>query len=601
MTGTPPWPGSASYGPIPDASGPPTTRFGVPDPVTPGATRAQSSNGDRAGVPAPFAAPDGPVADPARAASDQAAASVAPNHPVKTVERAHPLTPFVKGWLILVGCGWFVIREYVRPGEQNPQNLPLELVLAGMGLIVVLASLAGLVSWLTTRFIADDDELRVETGWLLRQSRRISYSRIQSVDVVQPLAARLFGLAQLQIDAGGDSTKVQFLSRLRAYQMRDDLMRRAHGHRTGVTDSLAPSGGLLEDLGAQDQVLVRVQPQQLLLGAVASHDLLGLVLALVFPAALVAIVLALWPNSPILGNLKGYLAVGSLVPVGLAVASYLSNRVVAQFNYSLARTPAGLRITRGLTNLTSQTIPAHRIQSIRIAQPLLWRWLRRWRLDVEVLGYGKATTNEDTKQVSTILLPIGDEQQVAAALAAVWPRLQLDRLVFTGSPRRARWLDPLAYSWNGIACDDTVVVTRRGWMTRLQSIVPHARLQSVQADQGPWQRRLRLANVWFHTTGTINSHAAIHLDADLARQIVYRELDQARASRAEELLGRPADDGAMTMPPVPHGQQGPGPAGPLHPDRIPAGPLHPDRIPAGPLPGQSPVPLLPDPRPEKRP
>jgi len=84
--------------------------------------------------------------------------------------------------------------------------------------------------------------------------------------------------------------------------------------------------------------------------------------------------------------------------------------------------------------------------------------------------------------------------------------------------------------------DDNVVVTRRGWLTRHQSIVPHARLQSVAAYQGPLERLLGLANVTFHTTGLLHTHAVIHMNAGLARTLVYDEADRAMTSRDGELL-----------------------------------------------------------------
>lgn len=511
----------------------------------------------------------------------------------KVVERAHPLTPLVKGWLILVAFGWYYLQEFARSGRgEGPRDLPVLVVVGGVAAVAVLAALFGVISWRTTKFIADDSELRVETGWLFRQSRRLAYTRIQSVDVVQPLAARILGLAELRIDAGGDSTKLQYLGRQRAYQMRDYLMRRAHGQSMTVAASnAAVSSGVLEDLGAADEVLVRVAPQHLILGALMSHDLLALLITFALPAVAVTVASWIWPDSWVT-EARSYVQVGTLLPMAFAVFSFLSTRVVAQFSYTLARTPAGLRISRGLTHLTSQTVPVDRIQSIRMVQPLLWRLLRRWRLDVEVLGYGPATNDESSKEVSTILLPIGDAQQVAVALGAVWPGLRLDDITFTPSPARARWLDPLAYTWNGFGSDRSVVVTRRGWATRTQSIVPHARLQSVSARQGPLERRLRLADVSFHTTGTINNHGAIHLDADVVRQLVYGEMDLATTSRAEELTHRPrvdraGDAGGMTPP------QGPSPVGPILPDRAPTGPLSPDRLPAGPLPGL-PVPGRPD-------
>jgi putative membrane protein len=149
---------------------------------------------------------------------------------------------------------------------------------------------------------------------------------------------------------------------------------------------------------------------------------------------------------------------------------------------------------------------------------------------------GEATRNESKSKVSTLLLPIGTRRQVDAALAAVWPGLRLDAIRYVRSPRPAILFDPLSYSWNSFGVDDDVVVTRRGWLTRHQSIVPHARLQSVAAHQGPLERLMGLANVTFHTTGLLHTHSVIHMNADLARRLVYDEADRAMTSRDGELL-----------------------------------------------------------------
>jgi len=291
-----------------------------------------------------------------------------------------------------------------------------------------------------------------------------------------------------------------------------------------------------------------------------SHDLLSLIIGFAVPVA------AVWGVATYFGHEAAaaipVVALAGGVPLLFSIGQYFTRRVMAQFNFTLAETQAGLRITRGLTNLTSQTVPVRRIQSIRLSQPLFWRPLRRYRVDLEVLGLGEATRNESTSKVSTLLLPIGTKKQVDAALAAVWPGLRLDAIrlpigtkkqvdaalaaVWPGlrldairyvrSPRRAAVFDPLSYSWNSFGVDDNVVVTRRGWLTRHQSIVPHARLQSVAAYQGPLERLLGLANVTFHTTGLLHTHAVIHMNADLARTLVYDEADRAMTSRDGELL-----------------------------------------------------------------
>lgn len=55
--------------------------------------------------------------------------------------------------------------------------------------------------------------------------------------MVQPLVARLFGLAALRIDVGGQgSAKSIEFARHRAYQLRDYLISRAHGTHITVAE-----------------------------------------------------------------------------------------------------------------------------------------------------------------------------------------------------------------------------------------------------------------------------------------------------------------------------------------------------------------------------
>ena len=453
----------------------------------------------------------------------------------KVVERAHPLTPLVRGWVAVVAVGWALLQERLQ-GRDSAAQLPWWAFVAVIGGVATLGLVAGFISWRFTKFIADENELRVESGWISRRSRRISYTRLQSVDVMQPLAPRLLGLAEVRIDAGAhDSTKLRYLSRRRAYELRDFLMLRAHGAQVSVDAARArTSDPLFTDVAHTDRVITTVPPHELLLGAVVSHDLLSLILGFAVPITIA------WAVATYFGGHAAQaipvFALAGGVPMVLSIGQYFARRVMAQFNFTLAETQAGLRITRGLTNLTSQTVPVRRIQSIRLSQPLFWRPMRRYRVDLEVLGLGEATRNESSSKVSTLLLPIGSRAQVDAVLAAVWPGLRLDAIRYVRSPRRALLFDPLSYTWNSFGLDDTVVVTRRGWLTRHQSIVPHARLQSVAAYQGPLERLLGLANVTFHTTGLLHTHSAIHVRADIARTLVYDEADRAMTSRDGELL-----------------------------------------------------------------
>src|SRR6185503_6441144 len=137
--------------------------------------------------------------------------------PVKQTERPHPLTPFVRGWLVFVAIaiGWG--REIVTSaGENQFEPGGLSWILPILGVVVLLAAVTGFISWYFTRFVIDDEELRIETGAIFKKSTKIPFERLQSVDIIQPLAARMFGLAELRLDVGNSTTKLRYLTRSRA-------------------------------------------------------------------------------------------------------------------------------------------------------------------------------------------------------------------------------------------------------------------------------------------------------------------------------------------------------------------------------------------------
>lgn len=433
----------------------------------------------------------------------------------------------------MVAIAWFTVTSLLqgdpiwedigRLGERL-QDIPWWVFLVGGGVIIGLG--VGYWSWWTTKFVIDDTEFRLENTGAFQESKRIAFSRIQSVDVTQPFAARLLGLAQVNIDVGADDgASLSFLKRARATEIRDYLMTRAHGRHVSRGEP-GRTASAWDDSAQGDQVLVRLTPGEIILSAFATMDIWFLILAFAVP----------W----VLGWIFDWSALawgGGMVGLALAIFGYLSTRLFGQFNYTLARTPAGLRITRGLFTLRSQTIPAHRVQAVQTRQPLIWRWLGRARLDITVLGIGN-DDNEDLS-TSTIYLPFGTAAQVQVALAAIWPGLRLEELRFTRTPERARWLDPLQWAWLGYALDERVLVVRRGWTHRRQVIVPHARLQSVRLSQGPFERRLGLASVDAQTTEAFGLSGVPHLEAADARRLAFAEMDRARASRVGELLDPP--------------------------------------------------------------
>ncbi len=446
---------------------------------------------------------------------------------VKQTERPHPLTPLLRGWVAFVAIAVAASREAVPQGNEESDlqrllDFGVQWLLLVVFAIVVLAAVAGFVSWYFTRFVIDDEELRIETGALAKRSRRIAFDRVQSVDVIQPLAARIFGLVELRIEVGGGSgSKLRYLTRHQATHIRDYLLARAHGdHVSFEAAGQLPKSSKLGDLSTAEHPLVQIVPQTLVLGFLLSSEFLVLI-----AIALVLIVISAVAGAPVVG-------LATVIPWAFGAFGLISRRVLAQFNYTLTDSVRGLRISRGLTNLTTQSLPIDRIQGVRISQSLLWRLTRWYRVDVDVLGYGSSSQrSESNTSVSSILLPVATWQQTQAALARVLPGTAADFPPLTRSPKRARILRPfdgwtLRYGW-----DDRVIVARHGFVTDSTDIVPHAKAQSVRVTRGPLQRRLALASVHVDTPPGPVELAANHLDPQAARELTLTELDRARVAR----------------------------------------------------------------------
>ncbi|MCW3158810.1 PH domain-containing protein [Micropruina sonneratiae] len=454
------------------------------------------------------------------------------------VEKPHPLTPLVRAWVLVVAALWAVGRELLN-GTEGLRLPPLNWASGLFGALLLVLVVVAYLDWRATSFIVDAGELRIETGVFTRTSQRIRFDRIQAVDVTEPFAARLLGLAEITIDVGAEGGhKLRYLSRARAAAVRDYLLARAHGVRSAEVNQTVTTG-VLDDLGEHDEVLVRVPPQRLLLGAVLSHEFL----LLTVPLALFMVgMLVIGPPGETVRE-SPLIMLGAVLPALGVLWGFVSKRVIGQWNYAFVRSGHGLKITRGLASLTSQSVPRHRIQSLRIAQPIWLRRLGLYRLDMAVLGHRGLTTDEDQAGASSILLPIGTRAEVDVILGTVWPGLRLADIDLQHSPDAARWLQPFSHGWVGWGWDESVITTRQGWLTRVQLVVPHGRVQSLALEQGPLRRRLGLAAVSVHTTEVLAQCVAANLDAGTARELLFAEKDRARTSGLGHLL-TPAPEAA---------------------------------------------------------
>lgn len=415
--------------------------------------------------------------------------------------RTNPLSPLVQAAPALPAAAIFLLGPGAGMAERS--GVPL-VVLAVVGAVLGYAALV-VITWLAwwrrTFWIDDDGDLRMDSGVLQRSARRLQLSRLQSVDIVAPLLARLVGLVEVRVEVAGvgDSRIVlRYLTRTEADGLRAQVLQSSRQVEPSTT--------------APVTVLARVPAGRLLAGLLmrsVTAALLAVTVALIFftifsegPAGLVAI----------------------LVTGGLPILS-VATEFLANYGFTVDRTDEGLRIRRGLLSTQTRTIPADRVHAIAIVSPLLWRH-RGWvRVNVTIAGVESDQVRPD------VLIPVAPRPEALALVGEVLPGVDVDALPFDTAPPRARWRAP--WSWRLLACAITpeVIAARSGRLTRRVSIALHARVQSVRVTQGPWERRYRLASLHVDSAPGPVDVVARHLaDSDVAA-LARREVDHMRRAR----------------------------------------------------------------------
>ena len=442
-------------------------------------------------------------------------------------QRLSPLTPFVRGPILIVafiGASW---DNVILDGQ---------LGFAGVMLLVLLVAGAayGLVSWLVTKYWIDDAELRIDSGVLFRRSRRIRIDRLQGIDIVQPLVARLLGLAELRFDVAGGKREgsLAFLPHRQALALRQLLLERRDDLR-GADEQDRGGSGYADQAAAPERgerVLARLDLGRLLLSLVLSQEMLWVVVTVAAFAAAFA-------------TTGSFAVMGGIAPAVLALGLALVRRLTASYGFVVTHSPQGLHIRRGLTSLSSQTISVARIQGLVVHEPLLWRRPGWARLEVSVAGYESGPG--DQAEASSVLLPVAPVAEVLELARTVIGR-DVATVPLTRAPARARWLAPLTAWTLALGQDGDLLVSRRGFWSRRLDLVPHARVQSVRLAQGPLRRRLALADVLVDSPpGPVRVRGPLREPED-ARAFLRAAVDAARAARSQ-----PAGPRSALTPPAP--------------------------------------------------
>ena len=403
----------------------------------------------------------------------------------------------------------------------EPRSVPI--ILAAIGF----TGLATVVRYLRFAYRIESDALILEGGFLSTWRRVIPLPRIQSVDTVQKLRHRFFGVLELRIEvAGGTQTEASLvaLTPAEAERLRARLL--AGGQ------AASPSGG-------PAPILARLGP-----GLLAVAGITGGRVAVI--AAILGYLQEVLSERFILELIErlGRQGAAGLILLVVAVAAFLLislaisivATILVYWDFTLHREAERLVVTRGLLEKRRAVVPLRRLQAIKMDQNLVR--LAFGLASLKAVSAGFRGRTEEEKETS-VLLPIATRSQAVAVVAELLGdsaerlssrlerppvRALVGRLVWWSTPGLvaglAGWLisEPVGAlgfillpigallglaSWLalGHAVGEDLAVSRSGVLVRRTTFVPLGNLQHLVLRVLPVQRLLDLGTVKLEVPG----------------------------------------------------------------------------------------------------
>jgi putative membrane protein len=421
--------------------------------------------------------------------------------------------------------------------------------------ITVVVGLSGglsLARYISLRYGLEGDRLVIRSGIFRRQIRTIPIDKIQNINLKRNVLHRLLRVVDVKIEtavAGQTEAELSVLGEADAQALRGELLRRK--------PAAAPEEPPVEEAA---ETWSTTHKDLLIVGATENRA--GVIVASIaglYYTFLQDLGEKVW--KPVEGYLKGLLGtsldtailVAVLGVVLLIVAGWIVSialTIVGYYGFTLRRAEDRLRRRYGLFTQVETVVPLRRIQVLRLESPILRRLWGFFTVYAETAG----SVSDRKSGGSTPLGPLVKGRDAARFCRLAFPDLDLDRVEWrpvsrltirrgflraafillalagavAGADRLAAdpgmgadawlgakllWTIPvalaLAFWWAWVryrvlayAEVGSFVLGRSGIWTRKIWVVPKGKVQSISAQQSPFQRRLGLANLSIDTAGS---------------------------------------------------------------------------------------------------
>ncbi|NQW04287.1 MAG: PH domain-containing protein [Acidobacteria bacterium] len=401
------------------------------------------------------------------------------------------------------------------------------------------AAILAVVRYLFSTYRYDETELVVRTGIIFRNERHIPYARIQSVDAVQNLLHRWLSVVDVKVQTATGGEAEATLSVLPMSALEDMRERVFAGRRQALPVIQAVDEQ--EGLGAAPQVpavptrsLLHLSPRDLALSGLFDNRgwvVIGAAWGLMWETGVMDrfedLDLATWPL-----YVSGVLGLFVVAPLLSTVWA-----IVRLHGFELKQNNGDLRVSYGALTHVTATIPLRRVQAIKIKRNPGHRWTGRASVRVETAGgdpTGKAGSEREW------IAPIIRMTDLPALVATVLPGIDLTALSWQPVDPRAfgrrrnlaliwaAFLGGVTAPWVGTwwslgvalalaawgmvasrlyvkslgwARTEQVIAFRSGWIRRAITIVPLEKIQVVDFEESPFDRRWQMACLRVDTAG----------------------------------------------------------------------------------------------------
>ena len=444
-------------------------------------------------------------------------------------------------------------------------------VILGGGVFVVVVTTAAVLSYLFFRFQLLDDSILIRHGVIKKKQLDIKFERIQGINTTQNIVYRYLGLVTVAFDtagSAGNEGNLPAVTREFAEALRARISGTSIGEQAGLAED-EPAANALVLLDWRDMIRIGLADRRALLLLAFIGPLLERVEDNVEQAAADFVTRAAAYGLQI--DISNGFWLGLAFALLLVVILLLTS-VVAAFlrfhDFHLFLNGRTLRSTGGLLTRHEHSMDLGKIQTLRLQQGIVQRWLGRYRMTARQAVSGGRQRKQKIFDIPVVTSALADQLRkrllapeggvltqdpTSPLFAAVSPYYMRSRILFIGllpaliasvvfwteldaaSLLFLLWIPvsvALAYRiWRraGYLHDDNEIVRRSGLLGFGTVGLLFRKIQRVTITQSRYQRRKDLASLrMYMASGSVRIPYIDHAKAKQLRDYILYKVESSQ-------------------------------------------------------------------------